>query len=403
MEMRTKIILFITLAFSWASLTACQGEKKPLPPLRKSISNYVPFQRLRAYFPTKEWRKASPKEVAMDPHLLDQAVKYAFTMTGDEKNRKGVRTDALLIVKNGLLVFERYARGYTAAKRHLAWSTSKSFVNALFGIAVRYKYLTLDEPAFHFYPLLKEGGRSSITIRHLLQMRSGLYWNEGYEASPLNSSVLAMLYTRGRRDMARFTASQKMQYPAGRVWYYSSGTTNLLVGILKEALRKKAHRQLESFAWKELFDRIGMKDVTWERDGAGNFVGSSYLYARPRDLAKFGFLYLNDGIWEGKRILPQGWVRFTASASPADQKGRYGAHWWINVGRPELGISPPWPDAPNDTIATMGHWGQYIVVIPSLDLVVVRVGDDRDHSFKLNLLLKKIIASLPKTSTQKIK
>ena len=238
-----------------------------------------------------------------------------------------------------------------------------------------------------------------ITLRHLLQMRPGLYWNEGYESSPLKSSVLAMLYTAGRKDMASFTAQQPMRYRPGTFWYYSSGNSNLLMAILRNAVTPQHYVR---FIWKELFGKIGMKNVVWERDNSGTFVGSSYLYAPPRQLAKFGYLYLNDGIWKQERILPKGWVRFSSTVSPADPVGHYGAHWWLNAGRPSKGISKRWSHAPTDTICASGHWGQYIFVIPSLDLVIVRTGDDRDHSFNRDRLLELIIASISKT-TQKIK
>jgi CubicO group peptidase (beta-lactamase class C family) len=155
-----------------------------------------------------------------------------------------------------------------------------------------------------------------------------------------------------------------------------------------------------------LFDRIGMSRATWERDQAGTFVGSSYLYATPRDLAKFGYLYLHDGQWAGERILAEGWVDYTRTLAPAwstmplteeDKEDNPGAHWWLNKGLPERQVPPPWPDAPADTFAALGHWGQSIFVIPSLDLVIVRTADDRDGTFKKNTLLKLITDSIRKS------
>jgi CubicO group peptidase (beta-lactamase class C family) len=333
----------------------------------------------------------------MNSESLKQAELYAFTRTGDEKDRKGIRTDGLVIIRNGRIVLERYARGYQANTPHLAWSVSKSFVNALYGIAVRKKMLDVEAPAYRYYPALNREQHRDITVRHLLQMASGLDWNEGYEASPLKSSVIAMLYTRGRDDMAQFAANPKLRYKPGTRFYYSSGTSNLLMAMLRDITTPQ---QYESFIWQELFERIGMRDVTWERDQAGTFVGSSYIYASPRQLAKFGYLYLNDGIWDNQRILPEGWVKFSTTASPADAEGIHGAHWWLNVGRPKHKIPPDLPAAPADMISARGHWGQIIFVIPSLDLVIVRTADDRERAFDRNKFLKLVIDSIEQQRTK---
>lgn len=231
-------------------------------------------------------------------------------------------------------------------------------------------------------------------------MSSGLFWDEGYESSPLKSLVIAMLYTRGRRDMGRFAAEQEVVHPPGQRFYYSSGTSNLLSLALRHALGDERY---QTYFWDELYNILGMRHVTMERDMSGTFVASSYMYLPPRELAKFGFLYLNDGVWDKKRVLPEGWVKYTvtmASAyyttplTPTLAKDNPGAHWWLNLGIPERGVAPPWPRAPRDTFAAEGHWGQFLFVIPSLDLVIVRTGDDRDGSFDVNTFLGLISESV---------
>ena len=354
----------------------------------------------RAYWPTTAWRTASPESQGIDPDFLARADEYAFQRTGNEEDRAGIRTDGVVIVRNGYIVYERYARDYTAETPHLTWSVSKSFVNALFGIASEQGLLDIDEPAAKYFPALDKPDRRSMTIRNILNMSSGISWSEGYEASPLKSSVIAMLYTRGRGDMADFTAGQSMRAQPGTYVYYSSGDSNLLMGILKNAVPAGSY---DSYAWDHLFDVIGMKGVTWERDGSGTFVGSSYIYATHRDLARFGFLYLNDGNWDGRRLFPLGWVDFTRTAAPGYretpaypgiEEDNYTAHWYCNTGVPGAGIPPAWPDAPRDTFAAQGHWGQYLFVIPSMDLVIVRMGDDRDHSFDVNTFLNLVAESV---------
>lgn len=377
--------------------TACQSPVRGgATKLVDRITAYKSFVRPRDYWPTQGWKRKKPSETGMKEEALKKAMLYAFARTGDEKDRKGIRTDGVVVIHKGYLVHEQYARNYKASTSHLSWSVSKSFVNALFGIAEQKGLLKRSDKASSYFKGLGQGEASKVTIQNLLNMASGLCWNEGYEASPLKSTVIKMLYTAGREDMAQFAVKQGMCFPAGTRWYYSSGSSNLLMGILREAVTPAKY---EAFVWKELFDRIGMKQVTWERDGSGNFVGSSYLHAPPRELAKFGYLYLNDGVWEGKRLFPKDWVAFTTTSPRADPRGVYGAHWWLNVGRPRQKIGRRFPDAPADTFLASGHWGQYIFVIPSRDLVVVRVGDDRDKSFRRNTFLKLVLASLKANKT----
>jgi CubicO group peptidase (beta-lactamase class C family) len=385
------------LALALFLLAGCQAaelppQATPPSPLGSAITAYKPQPRQRAYWPTQGWQSRSPKDAQIDAKALEAVEKYLFTRTGDAKNRKGIRTDGIAIIKDGYLVYEKYARGYDKDRPHLAWSASKSFVNALYGIAARKGLLKLDDPAAKYYKKLDRPHHREITLRHLLQMTPGLFWREGYEASFFDSSVLAMLYSEGRDDMAAFAAKQRMAYKAGDFWYYSSGTSNLAVGVLRETLKGQ---DLNAFIWSELFERIGMKRVTWQRDGAGNVVGSSYLYASPRQLAKFGYLYLNDGLWDGQRILPEGWVTFTATTPPADPIGEYGAHWWLNTGRPEKKIKPRFPSAPRDLLRASGHWGQRIYVFPSHDLVIALLSDNRDDTFNEDRFLSLVMAMLP--------
>lgn len=389
----------LTLVVVMLGVLGCKSSDVPKgpAPLGKRITAYQAVKQARSYWPNAGWKTKSPKELGVDAAALDKAFAYAFQRTGDEINRKGIRTDSLVVIYKGYLIKEQYTRKYKANTPHLAWSMTKSFVNTLFGIAVKQGLVSLNDKASKYIKSLETKVARNVTVKQLLNMVSGLCWNEGYEASPLKSTVIKMLYTAGRDNMGAFATQQGMCFQPGTHWYYSSGTSNLLMLILRSILKKK----YEAYPWTSLFDVLGMKGVTWERDQSGNFVGSSYLHAPPRQLAKYGFLYLNDGVWNGKRVLPEGWVKFTGTVPAADPEGIYGAHWWLNVGRPEKNIAPRFPDAPRDTLVASGHWGQYLFVIPSKDLVVVRMGDDRQKIFSRNTLLKLIIASLPtKTAKQ---
>ncbi len=357
----------------------------------------------RDYWPTREWRVKKPGEVGMDRKKLAKMEAYAFVRTGPDAERKGIRTDSVVIVKNGCLVYEKYAGGFTRDRVHITWSDSKSFTNALYGIAVKEGRLMMGEPAWKYYPSLNRGRHREITIDHLMRMSSGLYSNETYEASPIKSTVNAMLFTVGHRDMAAYAASQDMEADPGTRWEYASPTPNLLMAMLKKTM---SAAEYERYPWDRLFDVIGMKKTVWERDAAGTFVGSSYVYARPVDMARFGYLFLNDGVWENRRLLPEGWVAYSTTIAPAyyqtelPEKDRkdpaYGALWWLNRDVPEKNLSRIYPDAPADTFIAMGHWGQFIFVIPSLDMVVVYTGDNRDKTFSINTFLKLIIDSIEK-------
>lgn len=374
-------IATLALFFALVNCTRIQNPSEPLPPSAPAPQKFdIPS---RSYWPTAGWRTAKPEEEGLKPEAIAKLDQYLFTRTGDDLDRNGVRTDGVVIVRGGKIVYERYARGYDESRPHLIWSSAKSFISALIGIAVKEGKLSISDSASKYFAEMKDGQKSEIKVEHILQMSSGLAWSEGYEASPLDSSVIAMLYTAGRTDMARYTASYPLRYRPGTRWYYSSGDTNMLSAILRKTMSEEEY---QNYPWAKLFEPIGMKNMTFERDGSGTFVGSSYIYGSPRELAKFGFLYLNDGVWDGKRILPEGWVTLSRTMAPAFYAhperedawdGNYGAQWWQNGDAP--GLKAPWPDAPMDTYVASGHWGQRIYVIPSLDIVAVRVGDDRRH------------------------
>jgi CubicO group peptidase (beta-lactamase class C family) len=230
-------------------------------------------------------------------------------------------------------------------------------------------------------------------------MGSGFDWKEVYEnESNQQSSVLALLYGQGHDDMGRFNAMHPLRDKPGTSWLYSSGDTCTLADAVGKALTPKYG---DRYPWPVLFDKLGMKHVAFERDHAGTFIGASYFYATARDAARFGYLYENDGCWKGERLLPEGFVKkvstvndaFLAKHVRADEKNPYGLGWWLNVPVPAHHLDKPYPDAPDDMFAAEGHWGQSITVIPSLDLVIVRFADDREHgAFNGNQFLKLAIA-----------
>ncbi|MBX5483345.1 MAG: serine hydrolase [Myxococcaceae bacterium] len=344
----------------------------------------------RTVWPGAAWEEAADR---MDPEALAAFEDYTFTLQGKDEDRVGVRTDGVVIIQGGKKIYERYARGFTEKNRHLTWSVSKSFTNALVGIAVREGLLSVDDSICKHLAWAEEGAPyCRVTVRHLLEMGSGFAFKEVYEnESNQVSSVLAMLYGEGQRDAAKFVAHHAFRDEPGTTWMYSSGDTTLLMAVVQSALQPKYG---EDFPWKLLFDPIGITSATWERDGAGTMIGSSYLYLTPRDMARFGYLMLNDGCWNGTRVEPEGWIQQSLQIDPAMERKAidrgptdvHGWQFWLN--KPlSTDKQRPYPDVPEDAFFALGHWGQSIAIIPSKDLVIVRVADDRDGTFDLNRFL----------------
>ncbi len=317
---------------------------------------------------------------ALDQYLFDPSVDLAG------KERAGIRTDGVVLVHQGQIVYERYRAPWSAEHAHASWSVTKSVLSALVGVAVKREALRLDDSVCAHLPGVPEP-TCAITVQDLLESASGLAWRETYEdQSPTASSVLAMLYGAGATDMAAFVAEQPRVREPGAAWQYSSGDSVLLSAVVGAALGPALG---ERFPWAALFDELGMASATFEQDAAGTYVGSSYLHATPRDLARFGFLYLHGGCWNGVPLLPEDWVGFSTEIPPPLRASALGLEdlvharlWWVNQPLPEHGISERWcPSAPERTFAALGHWGQSITVIPEADLVVVRTADDRDESY----------------------
>ncbi|MBV4464104.1 beta-lactamase family protein [Pseudomonas sp. SWRI79] len=331
-------------------------------------------------WPAEQW-PPGPKVTGPALQALES---YAFPPR-DDATHQGIRTDALLVIRDGELVYERYAGPTTAQTPHLTWSISKSLMAAVLGVAYGEGLFKLQDPAVRFYPPLEK--HPAMTMADLLHWASGLDWQEDYEYAPLKSSVVAMLYTRGHRDMAAFTANHDEYAKPGQAFRYSSGDSNLLSAALKTIVGPTRY---PDYPWTALFEPLGIRSAVWEADATSTFVASSYAYLTARDLARVGLLMVRDGRWRERQLLPKDWVDFSRDPYAGYQANQDeavpGGHWWLN--RAVDGATQPWPDAPADTFAALGHWGQAMYVIPSEKLVIVRYGDDRDGSYRHNELLK---------------
>lgn len=296
---------------------------------------------------------------------LQAAVVRAFSEPRPECRR---RTLAVVVVHRGRIVAERYATGIGPDTPLAGWSMTKSVMNALTGILVGQGRLTLDAPVP--IPEWQQAGdpRASITLDHLLRMSSGLRFDEGM-ANP-RSDVMRMLFAVG--DAAGFALRKDLAFFPGTQWQYSSGTSNILARVLRNVLHDET--KYLTFPRRALFDRLGMSSAVLETDAGGTFVGSSYMYATARDWARFGTLYLQDGMWNGERVLPEGWVTYTTTPAPADSTKRYGAHFWLQVPDEYAGTDAHLP-AP--ALHAAGHEGQLVTIVPSRELVLVRLGRTR--------------------------
>jgi hypothetical protein len=255
----------------------------------------------------------------------------------------------------------------------------KSVLSSLVGVLVKEGRLSLGRKAL--LPEWSAPGdpRSEITLEDLLRMRSGLDFAEVYK-DPL-SDVTRMLFASP--SAAAFAAAKPLRTTPGTLWAYQSGTTNILSRIIRSTL-EAAGEDYHLFPRRALFDPLGMRAVP-EPDAAGDFVFSSFLFASARDWARFGLLFSGDGVWEGRRLLPEGWVAFCTTPTPQSPEGRYGAHWWLGLSKEFGGKTEAARRIPKDAFHAMGHEGQALSVIPSQKLVVVRLGmsirvDAWDHA-----------------------
>jgi len=334
-------------------------------PHRKELKNDLPF-------PYGNNGKKDSIFANVDYQRLDKAINDVFAMPETRKTR------TVLVVYKNHIIGEKYLKGFNKDTPILGWSMTKSVLATLYGILEYQGKIDLDKPAH--VPAWQNDDRKNITLNHLLRMQSGLAWEEDYTSI---SDVTRMLFLVA--DMPRVQAEKEAIAPPTEIWNYSSGTTNLLSGILRQ--RFKSHQEYLDFPYAALIDKIGMHSMLIETDMVGNFVGSSYGWATTRDWAKFGLLYLNKGNWNGEQLFDQNWVDYVRKPTEHSE-GDYGGHFWLNSGG-------KYPDAPRDMYSANGYEGQRVFIIPSKDLVVVRTGLAEEPEFDINGFLRDVVAAIP--------
>jgi len=284
---------------------------------------------------------------------------------------------AFMVLHKGIPVAEAYKPQFNKDTRFLSWSMAKSVMNALTGVLVKEDGIDINKPTG--LEEWKNDERSKITLNDLMQMQSGLEWNEDYGS---RSDVNVMLFCRP--DMAAYVRDQKPESPAGTKWVYSSGSSNVVSHIIRKHIGND--QVYYAFPYTHLFNKIGITDAILEVDPSGTFIGSSYLYATARDYSRFALLYLQDGVFNGVRILPEGWVKYTREPAKASN-GEYGSLFWLH-GQGEV------PSAPEDLFMCMGHDGQRIFIIPSKELIVVVLGYSPRGTLDFNGLMKDILGTI---------
>lgn len=339
--------------------------KPYLVPKRTKTNNNLPFP----------YGNNEPKDTTF-ANINYTKLEKALTDAFDKKGEKNKRTRSIVILYKDHLVKEKYDTGFDKSSRILGWSMTKSLTATYFGILQKQGKININNPA----PIAewKNDERSKITLNNLIQMNSGLEWEEKYDKI---CDATKMLFEA--EDMAKVQLEKSLIGKPNESWNYSSGTSNLLSGILRDQF--KTHQEYLDFWYSSLIDKIGMHSMLVETDMVGNYVGSSYAWATTRDWAKFGLLYLRNGNWNGEQLFDESWSKYVATPTNTSN-GRYGGHFWLNSGG-------KYPDAPKDLYYASGFQGQKIFIIPSMDLVIVRFGLTDDEAYDFNGLLKEILGS----------
>jgi CubicO group peptidase (beta-lactamase class C family) len=338
------------------AVAAGAGAEVPAP-------SRLPAQRVDVAYPTLGWPRGDAQGA---DHV---AVEVALGKLFAAKSAAGVPdTRALLVVQHGRLVIERYAPGFDARSRFRSWSAGKSLVNAWVGLLVRDGRISLDEPLdARAWRSRGDDPRRAITVRQALQMTTGLANADGDGSS--GSFIAQLLYGERSGDTALAAADVALLTPPGTRWAYSTGTTQLLARLVAD----RAGEDWRAFTARELNQPLGLRSLLVEADRAGTPLVGAYVWASAQDWARLGLLYLRDGLWEGRRMLPAGWVDFSRTPAAVPNNGTYGAHFWLN-GAPGPEQYPVFAGRDFDSFEMNGNEGQIVAIVPGRDLVVVRLG-----------------------------
>ena len=312
----------------------------------------------------------------------DALVSSIDTLFSDQNFDMYGKTNSLLIINNGKIIFEKYNKSVNENTKLVSWSMAKSFTGALTGIMIDKNYFN----SIHQSNLLShwQDQRKDITIDHLLNMKSGLEFIEQYNTNG-HSDTAEMLFGSGRFNQSHYASKLALKRIPGTFFDYSTGTTNILSMVIKNNLRARGI-DYHKFIKESLIEKIGLNNTVFEFDKSDTFIGGSSVYANARDYAKFGYLYLRDGQWDGEQVISKDWIDLTRTPSKHTSYKYSNKFWHINNNEFNL---------PNDTYYCAGFGGQFILIIPSKDIVLVRLGESYNTSSDKTLtLLGKIISEI---------
>jgi len=338
------------------------------------------------YWPTKEWKAARPEEMGMNSEKLAKAIEYA----ADPQ----YKTDGVAIIKNGYMVAEAYLGEFQKDTKHVSHSMAKSFTSALIGIAIDKGLISgVDEKLCQYFDEWDSDDdmRSKISIRNALTLTTGLKWHEDWvNFDPDTNDAMQMIYSR---QFLGYMLDRESIHEPGEFFTYSTGDPMLLSGVISKATGMNA---LE-FAKENLFQPMGISSVRWDSDSQGYTATFAMLYLTVRDYAKFGYLYLNKGKWEDKQIVSEKWVNTSTRTDPTVRMwDAYGYLWHVNL---PLRLNAQDSNIPADGYMAEGIMGQHIFIIPSKDLVIVKVANSQDRGIDLVKFLKLVLDAIDEDNT----
>jgi CubicO group peptidase (beta-lactamase class C family) len=348
------LVAFLALTIAACSGGGESGVKGQGQPLQEAQT---------AVWPGDDWELSTPEDQGMDVTRLEDVASYC-----QEHN-----CGAVVITRHGRIVWERYWLGWNENSTDNSWSMAKSITDALVGIAISEgKIEGVDQSAADFIPEWRGTDKEKITLRNLLSMTSGLLWNEDYYE---RSDVTTMITSD---DQTGYAVSRPRFHDPGDDWYYSTGDTQLFSAIITAATGMEAGQ----YAEEKLFAPIGLKGAWWDADNAGDTMTFCCVHTTARNFARFGYLFLRNGRWNDKQVVPEDWVKESTKPSQWENQS-YGYYWWLQ----------DYPDVPKDMFMADGFQTKRIYVIPSLDIVAVRIGEG-DDKWDDNAFLKPIVEAV---------
>ncbi|MBL7664086.1 MAG: serine hydrolase [Bacteriovoracaceae bacterium] len=349
-------------------------------------------------YPADDWELTSLTESQIDQEKFTKLINYVF----DAK----YKTNSLLIIHRGKILVEQYENEFSRDDLQRLWSITKTISGLLLGIATQEGYISVEQKIENLISQAPSDYKA-IGISDLFQMSSGIEFNEDYQ-NPLTSDTIQMLFGPASHDAGKYVLSLSTNLKPGQQFHYSSGDTNLLMYLLKNAIIGKTGdiQNYLDFPWKKLFEPIGIKNAVFETDESKTFLGSTYLYLSARDLARIAYLIMNQGRWENQQVVPAEWIKQTLNLAPSfaetklserEEDDTYGGQIWLNrsyySNAKQKQISKGIPTASEETFLMRGYAGQYVIVIPERKLILIRLATEDKHRMDKNKMVELMLDS----------